>query len=83
MHIEINFPYAVKELFWRPAHRRLKELREAAFDIYGTKADAAAYICRPHPLAEHNSLLSLSAQSPQGHAKAIILTLQLKYGVYV
>ena len=76
IHVDINIPYSLKEIFSRESHRRASELRTEAEEVYG-KENAPGFVCRPHPHLGNKSPLELSVSSPRNHNRVMIY---LKYG---
>lgn len=84
MHIEINLPYSVSEIFNPNARARLSELRLSALELFnGDKKKAWAFICKPHTLHNEKSLFELSEESPSSHQEALSHIGRIEHGVCV
>lgn len=82
VHIDINIPYSLKEIFSPAARHRASELRAASAEVFG-KEGAARFICQPNINLGKQIPLQLSVSSPDNHQKAMTYINQVKYGVYV
>jgi uncharacterized protein (DUF2384 family) len=84
VHLEINVPYSLREIFDCAVCRRARELRAAALDLYdGDSKKAAVYLCAPKKSLGGKSPLELSVESPKGHATAMAAIGQAMHGVYI
>lgn len=79
MHIEINFPYAMKEIFSSTTRGQLGELRKDARNLLRGRKRAARFLCTPNVALENKAPLEVAVRSTEGYLRVASLLGRLRH----